>query len=78
MIPDKRRIYDLNGYYRPGQESTGGEIFRDVWSSGIDFKDVGGGRWQGSSRDIFTDLFEEEGPGQAHIIPEEGRIWNIS
>ena len=71
--PDKRRIYDLNGYYRPGQESTGGGDFRDVWSSGIDFKDVGGGRWQGSVRDIFTDLFEGGRSGASAHHPRRGQ-----
>jgi len=70
---DKRKIYDRCGYYRPGQEANGGGDFRGFWSSGFDYRNVGGGRWQGAVRDIFTDLFEGGRSRTSTHHPRRGR-----
>ena len=71
--PDKRKIYDRYGGYRPGQEAASGEAFGDFWSSGIDYRNVGGGQWQGAVRDVFTEFFEGGGSRTSAHHPRRGR-----
>ncbi len=71
--PDKRKIYDRYGDYRPGQEATGEEGFGDFWSSGFDSRNGGGGRWQGAVRDVFTGFFEGGRPRTSAHYPTRGR-----
>ncbi|MDA2933876.1 molecular chaperone DnaJ [Acidobacteria bacterium AH-259-D05] len=54
--PDKRKIYNRHGYYREGQQAAGAG-FQDFGFGGFDYENSGGGGWQGSFRDIFSDLF---------------------
>ncbi len=71
--PDKRKIYDRYGDYRPGQEATGGGAFGDFRFSGLDYGNVGGGRWQGAFRNVFTEFFEGGRSRTSAHHPRRGR-----
>ncbi|MDA2931352.1 molecular chaperone DnaJ [Acidobacteria bacterium AH-259-O06] len=70
---EKRKVYDRYGYYREGQQGPGAEGFRDFGGfSGFDFENVAGGGWQGTFRDIFSDLFGGKGPRARSSRPGRG------
>lgn len=70
--PEKRKVYDRYGYYRDGQQAAGAGS-QDFGFRGFDYGNSSGGGWQGTIRDVFSDLFGGTGRGDVSAQSAPGR-----
>ncbi|MCH6569800.1 MAG: molecular chaperone DnaJ [Acidobacteria bacterium] len=71
--PEKRKIYDRQGYSRDGQQAAAAEGDPDRWFAGFDLGNFGGGRGRSTFRDIFSDLFGRGNAGASSARPTRGQ-----
>ncbi len=71
--PEKRKLYDRQGYYRDGQQAAAGGGSQDSGFSGFDYRNFSGGSGQSAFGDILSDLFGRGGAGASSARPTRGQ-----
>lgn len=74
--PEKRKLYDHQGYYRDGHQAAAGggfQDFQDSGFSGFDYRNFSGGSGQSAFGDVLSDLFGRGGAGASSARPTRGQ-----